>query len=72
VLTRKEGKDSLTLRLERNAESADGNDAALAGAVGAELHKKLMARVEMEIVDPGVLPRSFGKSKRVVDLRDQE
>ncbi|GFM32504.1 phenylacetate--CoA ligase [Desulfovibrio subterraneus] len=72
VLTRKEGKDSLTLRLERNAESADGNNAALASAVGAELHKKLMARVEMEIVDPGVLPRSFGKSKRVVDLRDQE
>lgn len=72
VLTRREGKDHLLLKLERGAEVSAGGDVPFAKAVGAELHKKLMARVEMEIVDPGVLPRSFGKSKRVVDMRDQE
>lgn len=72
VLTRKGGKDHLQLRLERGVDETAGNDAAFAQAVAAELHKKLMARVELEIVDHGALPRSFGKSKRVVDMRDQE
>ncbi len=72
VLTRQEGKDHLLLKLERGADVLAGNDVQLSRAVGAALHKKLMARVEMEIVDPGALPRSFGKSKRVVDMRDQE
>lgn len=72
VLTRKGGKDHLQLRLERGVDETSGNDAAFAQAVAAELHKKLMARVELEIVDHGALPRSFGKSKRVVDMRDQE
>lgn len=72
VLTRREGRDHLLLRLERHADAGSDTDAGLAKAVGADLHKKLMARTEVEIVDPGALPRSFGKSKRVVDMREQE
>ncbi len=72
VLSRTEGRDSLLLRLERNVETGTDNDSNIARAVGAALHKKLMARADVEIVEPGALPRSFGKSKRVVDTRNEE
>ena len=72
VLTRKDGRDSLTIKVERSGNTLSGGDGTLANAVGKELHKKLLARCAVEVVDPGVLPRSFGKSKRVVDLRDMD
>ena len=68
-LTREGARDFMLLKLERGANvSADGDD-ALAGRFAEELHKALLARAAVEIVDPGKLPRSFGKSKRVTDLR---
>lgn len=61
--------DHLRLFVERHPQATDGNDAALGVAVGKKLHKALLARVDVEIVDPGILPRTFGKSKRVTDKR---
>ena len=34
-----------------------------------DLHKAILARVDVRICDPGSLPRTFSKSRRVVDLR---
>jgi len=68
-LTRKEGKDHLLLKVERREGAQAGGDADLAGKVGAVLHKALMARPVVEIVDPLTLPRTFGKTKRTVDER---
>lgn len=69
VLTRKEGRDMLTLRVERG-EHANENLDGLDGKIASELHRQLMARCNVELVPYGDLPRSFGKSKRLVDLRE--
>lgn len=68
-LTRDGARDFMTLKLERKADVSSDGDEALAGRFADELHKALLARARVEIVDPGKLPRSFGKSKRVTDLR---
>ena len=68
-LTRREGLDYMRLQVERLAGLSAGDDAGLARAIGMELHKRIMARIEVEIVDAGSLPRTFSKSKRITDLR---
>jgi phenylacetate-CoA ligase len=75
TLTRRDGRDAMQLRVER-AQDAPGlgseGEAALVRSVADELHRKLMARCGVELAAHGELPRSFAKSKRVVDLREQE
>lgn len=71
-LTRNEGRDSMLLKVERHSEAVIDDEQNLAVAIGNELHRKIMARVSVQIVTPGELPRSFGKSKRVTDLRMDE
>ncbi len=61
--------DHMSITLERRQGEGNSNDEALAAAVGRRMHKSLMARVDVKIADAGSLPRSFGKSKRVTDLR---
>lgn len=68
-LTRHEGRDSMLLKVERHPGAVVDDVRALAVAIGNELHRKLMARVAVNVVAPGELPRSFAKSKRVTDLR---
>ena len=68
-LTRSEGLDYMRLRVERQSGVGSGNDAGLARAIGEEMHKRIMARINVEIVDPGTLPRTFSKAKRITDLR---
>lgn len=72
VLTRKDGRDVMAMKLERAADTQSGNDKAFADAVGKALHNTLQARCHVTIVNPGELPRSFAKSKRVIDQRDTE
>ena len=52
------------------AGAANFSDDDLANAVAQRMHKALMARVDVSVCDPGVLPRTFGKSKRVTDNRN--
>ncbi len=68
-LTRDAGRDSMLLKLERHPEFAGGSDETLAQKFARQLSKTLLATADVRIVDPGALPRSFGKSKRVTDLR---
>ena len=68
-LTRREGLDYMLLRVERAAGRSADADSNLARAISMEMHKRIMARIEVEIVDPGALPRTFSKSKRITDLR---
>jgi phenylacetate-CoA ligase len=68
-LSRKDGLDSMLLEIER-AEGASGDaDALLASGVARSLHSRILISAEVRIVDPGSLPRSFGKSRRVTDTR---
>ena len=68
-LTRDKGLDYMALRVERATGAGNGNDEQTARAIAMELHKRIMARIAVTIVDHGSLPRAFSKSKRVTDLR---
>lgn len=63
------GMDHLALSVERAQNAGSGGDANLAEKLADRLHKAILARIETKIVDYGQLPRTFGKSKRVLDLR---
>ncbi|GAB7081231.1 phenylacetate--CoA ligase family protein [Megalodesulfovibrio paquesii] len=71
VLERHMGKDVMRVEVERATCGTADADLALAEQVGTALHKALLARVQVKLVDPGSLPRSFGKSKRVLDERGE-
>ena len=69
-LTRDErALDHMTLTVERGQDQTSGNDAALAAALEQSLHKAIMARINVKVADYATLPRTFSKSKRVVDKR---
>lgn len=64
------GIDHLTLSVERLGTS-DG-DEALAEKLAEKLHRAILARIHTRIVDYATLPRTFGKSKRIIDLRNKD
>ena len=69
-LTRdEESKDHMLLTVEREKGYTNGIDEGLKARLADELHKALFARVDVAVTDPGKLPRTFSKSKRVVDQR---
>jgi len=71
ILDRKEdGKDYMTLKVERDQGVDSGSDEELSGQIGKEIKKQVMVSASVEIVEYGALPRSERKSKRVFDNRD--
>ncbi|QLA18781.1 phenylacetate--CoA ligase family protein [Desulfolutivibrio sulfoxidireducens] len=71
-LTRKDGRDQMLVKIERKLGVSAEFDQNLSEAVSVELRKHLLARGWVEIVAPGDLPRSFGKTKRLIDDRNEE
>lgn len=69
VLRRQDGLDTMRLRVERAAGSSRDNDEALGKVLAEALRKALQVSASVRVLDPGELPRSFGKSKRVLDER---
>lgn len=67
ILTRKEGKDSILVKIE-------GEPGSSLEGVANRCRKNIKARIgiaaDVEIVHPGSLPRSEKKSKRVFDYRE--
>jgi len=71
ILDRKEdGKDYMTLKVERDQGVDSGRDEELNGQIGKEIKKQVLVSASVEIVEYGALPRSERKSKRVFDNRD--
>ena len=68
-LSRDDGRDLMRLQVERAPDAASGVDAALCQRVARLLHSRVLISADVEIADPGSLPRSFGKSRRVTDTR---
>jgi phenylacetate-CoA ligase len=80
VVERPAALDEMRVRAELTeaaaaALRADGEAAAsrrreeLAAAIGAKLATGLMIRVPVELLDPGTLPPTVFKAKRVIDER---
>jgi phenylacetate-CoA ligase len=69
-LDRKEdGKDYMTVKVERVEGGNPSGDAALAKMLEEEIKKQILVSGKVEVVDYGALPRSERKSKRVFDNR---
>jgi phenylacetate-CoA ligase len=69
-LARKEdGKDYMTIKVERAEGSGPSGDSALVNTIEEEIKKQILVSGKVEIVNYGVLPRSERKSKRVFDNR---
>jgi phenylacetate-CoA ligase len=70
ILDRKaDGKDYMTIKVERGQDAKSDKDEMLAKNIGTEIKKQIMVSGSIEIVEYGSLPRSERKSKRVFDNR---
>lgn len=71
-LTRPNRMDELTVRVEAEPADVDGAgvDRAAAGRLVAEqVKERIGVTATVQVVDPGSLPRSAGKMRRIYDLR---
>jgi phenylacetate-CoA ligase len=66
---RQDGKDYMTIRVERAREVERELDRELSQRIQKEIKDRLLVTAEVEIVDYGSLPRSERKSKRIFDNR---
>ncbi|WP_031481987.1 phenylacetate--CoA ligase family protein [Maridesulfovibrio frigidus] len=69
LLERRQGLDHMTVNVERQPGVSADNDANLAKAICDRIRKFILVRANVEILKPGLLPRSFAKTKRVIDER---
>lgn len=71
ALSRENGRDHMLLRVERapGVELSDEEAAGLGGKLAKAVHSRLLFSCGVEVTGPGELPRSFGKTKRVMDNR---
>lgn len=67
---REDGRDVMTIRVERAMDAFAEDDADLAEKISAEIRRKILVRSLVEIVDHGALPRTQRKSRRVFDHRN--
>lgn len=65
-----DGRDTMTLRVERQAGANEEADGPLAETIYQEIKKQIMVSAEVQVVSYGSLPRSERKSKRVFDNRE--
>ncbi|RQD61800.1 MAG: phenylacetate--CoA ligase family protein [Desulfonatronovibrio sp. MSAO_Bac4] len=72
LLNREKGLDFMKISVERKESASSDNDSEISRSISDRIRKKIMVRTEVEIMAPGKLPRSMGKSRRVVDHRDDD
>jgi phenylacetate-CoA ligase len=71
ILDRKEdGKDYMTIKVERDQGIDREKDPELSQKVSAEVKKQILVSAGVQILEYGALPRSERKSKRVFDNRE--
>ena len=64
-----DGKDYMTVKVERAPDGVKENDTALAKSIATDMRKSLLVSGAIEIVGYGELPRTGRKSQRVFDRR---
>ncbi|MFH1985423.1 MAG: phenylacetate--CoA ligase [Pseudomonadota bacterium] len=67
---RDDGRDTMHVIVERGNDAGSEDDGALAEKIAADIRRKVLVRAQVSIVDPGSLPRTERKSKRVFDHRN--
>jgi phenylacetate-CoA ligase len=71
VLTRTEGRDSMTITVEQTESSGPSQDRTVATELEEQIRRRLLVRSRVELVPYGSLPRTERKSRRVFDERDR-
>lgn len=66
---RDDGKDYMTIKVERAEDASPADDAKTAQIVAKGVKAEVLVSPQVELVDYGTLPRSDRKSKRVFDHR---
>ena len=69
-LNQMEGKDKLTLRIERAQNTDSTGDSQTAENIKTLIKHKVFVTPDVDVVDYGSLPRSERKTKRVSDVRE--
>jgi phenylacetate-CoA ligase len=69
-LVRRDGRDQMVVRVERKPDVSPERDQNLSEAISIEMRKHLFVRGWIDILAPGSLPRSCGKTRRVLDDRN--
>lgn len=65
-----DGKDYMSIKVEREEGGLSEKDAAVARKVESEIKKGILVSGKVEIVDYHALPRTDRKSKRIFDTRE--
>ncbi|OGP69231.1 MAG: phenylacetate--CoA ligase [Deltaproteobacteria bacterium RBG_13_47_9] len=68
---KEDGKDYMTIKVERAEGGQPADDSALVSAIEEEVKKQLLVSGMVEILNHGELPRTERKSKRVFDNREK-
>ena len=68
-LEHRDGRDYMTLKVERSAEKNSGDDKDLALKISRSIKSSILVSAKVQIVDYNTLPRSEKKSKRIFDRR---
>ncbi len=66
---REDGKDHMTIKVERAGPAGEAPEGSLAGAIASGIKHNLMVSCSVEILPYGTLPRSERKTRRVFDNR---
>lgn len=61
--------DHMLLTVERTENETSDIDEGLARRIEEDMRTSLLVRLDVKIADPSTLPRTFSKSKRIVDNR---
>lgn len=70
-LTRDESAvDHLTVTIERAQNASSDIDSSLAERVADTFHTQILTRIDVKIVPYASLPRTFSKTKRIIDNRN--
>jgi len=70
VLTRAEGRDHMTIKVERAESAEPSQDRAIAAELEDRIRRRVLVRSTVELAPYGSLPRTERKSKRVFDERN--
>lgn len=70
-LVREKGVEKMHISVERKKNAAPGEEEDLKRAISHKIRQKIFIRSEIDLVNPGELPRTFGKTKRVLDERGE-
>ncbi|HEY4868443.1 MAG TPA: phenylacetate--CoA ligase PaaK [Candidatus Dormibacteraeota bacterium] len=70
VLTRPDRLDEMTVRVEARSPSGAADERRLLGEqLASTVKQRIGVSVVVEVLEPGLVERSVGKAKRIVDLR---